>query len=279
MAIITISRGSMSGGMAFAECLAKTLGYPSLAREVLVKAAGKLGVSEEKLRGKIEKSASFWERMTSDRRIYLIALQSALADACVGGDLVYHGHAGHLLLKDLPNVLRVRLIAPMPDRIREVMERQGLNYGAARDYIRLVDEERVRWTKFVYGLDWRDPKNYDIVINLGNISISTACAMVAAVVKLPAYATTEEVKKRLRDYALACRIKVVLAANSKSGAVKFDVRADGGKVEVFGEVATSGVLIRQAGPSEEEVQLIAKTVEGVDEVVVNLRRFPEFAEP
>ncbi|HUX09722.1 MAG TPA: cytidylate kinase family protein [Terriglobia bacterium] len=279
MAIITISRGSMSGGMAFAECLAKTLGYPSLAREVLVQAAGKLGVSEEKLRGKIEKSARFWERMTSDRRIYLIGLQSALADACVGGDLVYHGHAGHLLLKDLPNVLRVRLIAPMSERIREVMERQGLNYGSARDYIRLVDDERVRWTKFVYGLDWRDPQNYDIVLNLGNISISTACAMVAAAVKLPAFATTEETSKRFRDFALECRIKVALAANAKSGVVKFEVRADDGKVEVFGEVATGGVLIRQAGPSEEEVRLIAKTVDGVQEVAVNLRRFPEFAEP
>ena len=279
MAIITISRGSMSGGMAFAECLAKTLGYPSLAREVLVQAAGKLGVSEEKLRGKIEKSARFWERMTSDRRIYVIALQSALADACVDGNLVYHGHAGHLLLKDLPNVLRVRLIAPIPARIREVMDRQGLNYGAAMDYIRLVDQERIRWTKFVYGLDWRDPKNYDIVINLGNIAIDTACAMVAAIVKLPAYATTEEVKKRLRDYALACKIRVALAANSKWRTIDFNVQADSGKVEVFGEVATSGVLIRQSGPSEEEIRSIAKAVEGVKEVVVNLRRFPEFAEP
>jgi cytidylate kinase len=279
MAIITISRGSMSGGMAFAECLAKTLGYPSLAREVLVQAAGKLGVTEEKLRGKIEKSARFWERVTSDRRIYIIALQSALADACVEGNLVYHGHAGHLLLKDLPNVLRVRLISPMSARIQEVMRRQGLNYGSARDYIRLVDEERVRWTKFVYGLDWRDPSNYDLVINLGNISIETACALVAAVVRLPAYATTEEVKKQLRDYALACRIRVALASNSKWRTIKFEVKADDGNVEVFGEVATSGVLIRQAGPSEDEVQMIAKTVKGVKEVIVNLRRFPEFAEP
>lgn len=37
MAVITISRGSMSGGMALAECLAKDLGYPSSAREALVK--------------------------------------------------------------------------------------------------------------------------------------------------------------------------------------------------------------------------------------------------
>lgn len=269
----------MSGGTAFAECLSNTLGYPSLAREVLVKAAGKLGVPEEKLRGKIEKSMGFWERMTSDRRIYLIALQSALADAAVNGDLVYHGHAGHLLLKNVPNVLRVRLIAPMPNRIREVMERQGLNYGAAKNYIRMVDEERVRWTKFIYGLDWRDPDNYDIVINLGNISIETACAMVAATVKLPPYVATEKVRKELRDFALACRVKVALAENSKSAAVKFEVRADDGRVEVFGEVATSGVLIRQAGPSEEEVSLIAKTVEGVKEVAVDLRRFPEFSEP
>ncbi len=269
----------MSGGMAFAECLAKTLGYPSLAREVLVQAAGKLGVSEEKLRGKIEKRGRFWERLTSDRRIYLIALQSALADACVEGSLVYHGHAGHLLLKDLPGVLRVRLIAPMSTRIHEVMERQNLNYGAAMDYIRMVDQERIRWTKFVYGLDWRDPKNYDIVINLGNIAIATACAMVAAAVKLPAYAPTEEVKKRWRDFALGCRIRVALAGNPKWRSVEFGVRADDGKVEVFGEVATSGVLIRQAGPNEEEIRSIAKAVEGVKEVAVNLRRFPEFAEP
>ncbi len=279
MAIITISRGSMSGGMAFAECLAKTLNYPSLAREVLVQAAAKLDVPEDKLRGKIEKTGRFWERMTSDRRIYLIALQSALADACVDGNLVYHGHAGHLLLKDLPNVLRIRLIAPMPARIQEVMKRQELDYGAALDYIRLVDQERIRWTKFVYGLDWSDPKNYDIVINLGNVEINTACAMVAAVVKLPAYATTEEVKKKLRDFALSCRIRVVLAGNPKWRSVEFGVRADDGKVEVFGEVATSGVLIRQAGPSEEEIKSITKAVEGVKEVGVNLRKFPEFAEP
>jgi cytidylate kinase len=276
MAIITVSRGSRSGGAAFAECLAKTLGYPSLAREVLVKAAEKLGVSEEMLRGKIEKRAGFWERMTSDRRIYLVALQSALADACVSGDLVYHGHAGHLLLKEVPNVLRVRLIAPESVRIHAAMEDQHLDYAAARDYIRLVDEERVRWTKFVYGLDWRDPRNYDLVINLRDITIPTACAMVAGAVKLPPYVTNEEVKKKLRNFGLACRVKVALAANTESRAVRFEVRADGGRVEVFGEVATSGVLMRRAGPKEADIRLIAKTVEGVRTVTVSLHEFPEY---
>lgn len=276
MAIITISRGTMSGGVTLADCLARHLGYPSLSRELLVKAAEKLGVPEETLRGKIERSAKLWERLTSDRRLYLLALQSALADACVNGDLVYHGHAGHLLLKGLPNVLRVRLIAPLSMRIREVMKRKDLEYQAAREYISLMDEERVRWTKFVYGLDWRDPQNYDLVINLGNITIETACAMIHAVSVLPAYAATEEVKKKFRDYALACRVKVALAVNAQSRTTEFDVRADDNDVEVLAEVGTSGVLVRKAGPTEEDIRLIARTVDGVKDVKVSVRRFPEF---
>jgi cytidylate kinase len=270
MAIITISRGSMSGGEAFAKCLGTTLGYPVLAREVLVEAAARLGVPEEVLRGKIQTSAGFLERLTTDRRIYLVALQSALADQCTSGDLVYHGNAGHFLLRDVPNVLKLRLIAPLAMRIRAVMERQGLGFQAARDYIRYVDQERVEWTKFVYGVDWRDPRNYDLVINLRNVSIETACEIVAEAVRLPAYATTEEVKKKLRDFALACRVKVALAANARARAVKFEVRAEDGKVEVSREAARRGVLARSAGPKKEEIVRTAKTVEGVTTVTVTV---------
>ncbi len=278
MAVITVSRGTMSGGMALAECLANHLGYPVLSREVLVKAAEKVGVSEDMLRGKVERSAGFWERMTSDRRMYLIALQSALADAAVGGDLVYHGHAGHLLLADVPNVLRIRVIAPMAMRIREAMKRNGLDYDSAKEYIRIMDQERIRWTKFVYGLDWSDPKNYDMVVNLGTISITNACAMIAAAVKLPVYAITDDVKKKLRDFTLACRVKVALAASIHSRATSFDVTADNGKVEIFAETASVGVLISRPGPKAEDIELIAKSVEGVSSVRVDLRLYPQYSE-
>ena len=270
MAIVTISRGSMSGGEALANCLAARLGYPILGREVLVEAAARLGVPEAVLREKIQTSAGLIERLTTDRHIYLVALQSALADRCVSGDLIYHGNAGHFLLKDVPNVLRVRLIAPMAMRIRAVMERQGLSAESARDYIRYVDQERIEWTKFVYGVDWRDPKNYDLVINLQRISLEGACAMVAGILKTPAYATTEEVKKKLQDFALACRVKVALVAKSKWHSIQFDVRAEGGKVEVAGQWAPGGVTARMTGANEEEIRKVAEAVEGVSEVTVRI---------
>ena len=68
MAIITISRGSMSGGEALAKRLADRLRYPILGREILVEAATKAGVSEEELTQKFERSPGLWDRMTSSRR-------------------------------------------------------------------------------------------------------------------------------------------------------------------------------------------------------------------
>lgn len=271
MAIITVSRGSMSGGAAFAECLAAKLRYLCLSHEVLVQAAERIGVPEETLRSEIQGGGTrFWEHLSMKRRLYLFALQSALAEACLGGELVYHGYAGHLLLKDIPCVLRVRLIAPMAQRIRAVMERQGLNFEAAREYVRFVDQERIQWTKFVYGVDWKDPANYDLVINLRDVSIETACVMVSQAVKLASYAVTKDVMKKLRDFALVCRVRVALAQDARSHAVQFDIRADDGKVEVFGESSPDGGVIKWRGPSDQEIHSIVKTVAGVKEAVVSL---------
>ena len=275
MAIITVSRGPMTGGKDFAERLAATLGCQCLAHEVVVQAARKIGVSEELLDGKIEKSAGVWERLTAHRSLYLVAVQSALADACISGNLVYHGHAGHLLLKGVPTVLRVRLVASMALRIQALTARQGLTYEAAREYIRNFDHERVRWTKFVYGVDWSDPTNYDVLFNMADMSIDSACAMVVAVAQLPPYRSTEGVKKQLNDFALACRVKLALTENAESRAITFNVIADDGKVEVFGEISGGGLLMKQAGPSEEGIQRIVEAIEGVRAVTVDLHWFAE----
>ena len=272
MAIVTISRGSMSGGESFANCLASRLGYPVLGREVLVEAASRLGVTEDVLREKIQTSADLFEKLTTDRHIYLVALQSALADQCVSGNLIYHGHAGHFLLKDVPNVLRVRLIAPMSMRVRAVMDQQGLSPEAAQEYIRYVDQERIEWTKFVYGVDWRDPRNYDIIINLRRVSLASACAMISGMLQTPVYATTEEVKKKLRDFALACRVKVALVAKPICQSCRFDVHADDGVVMISWRQAPLGASPKSPEAIETEARRTAEGVGGVRKVTLHFNQ-------
>jgi len=273
MPIITISRGSMSGGKALAECVAATLGAQCIGREVLVAAAGKIGVSAEQLSRTIEKSPGLWDRFTSERNLYVVAVQSALADQVVRGDVVYHGHAGHLLLRGLPAVLRVRLIAPLSIRLRAVMERQQLKPDAAHAYIQKVDEERLRWGRFLYGVDLRDPGLYDLVLSLESMSIRSACNVVAATARQAEFALGDDGKVRLADFALASRVKLALATRPASRGLELSVKAEGGRVTVSGDVPQAARLASTGDRLEKELREIAAGVEGVTGVELSVRPF------
>ncbi|MGD2215200.1 MAG: cytidylate kinase-like family protein [Gemmatimonadales bacterium] len=215
MAIITISRGTMSGGRATAECLADALKYPCVGREILQEAARKLGASEENLSGKLEAPPSRWARLTQERKTYLLAVQTALAERCVGGDLVYHGLAGQFLLRDLPGVLAARLIAPLEVRIQALMDsHHRMTRKVAEDFIHNVDEDRRRWVKLMYKADVEDPALYDLTVNLQSISFDTACEIIAEAAAQPQFEVTDEVKKKLETFASTCREQLRRAGES-----------------------------------------------------------------
>ena len=158
MAIITISRGSASGGLLLAQGLSEKLGYGLVSREDVIQAATKYGVSVEKLQETILKPLGFWERFQHERRRYLTFVQEALCDQARKDRIIYHGNAGHLLLRGVSHVICVRLIAPMDFRIRMLMERENMIREDAIRYIERMDRQRKEWTRFLYGVDWLDPK-------------------------------------------------------------------------------------------------------------------------
>jgi cytidylate kinase len=223
MAIITISRGSLGLGVALAECLANELGYPCLGRDVAREVAEKHGIQPELMDRKIEELPSLWERLTSERTAYVVAMQEMLAERIVEGNLVYHGFLGHLLLKGLPALLRIRVIAPMDVRIPLAMAEQNLDAGAAEAHIKKMDDVRARWTRFVFGVDWQDPNLYDMVLNLGDISVEAACASVAVLAKRPEFAVTEAARARFRDFALAAKVRLLLVTHRDTRSLNLEV--------------------------------------------------------
>ena len=66
MTVVTIQRGTKSGGQALAESLAEELGYPILGREVLQSAAAQLGVPPEDVGEKMEERPSRFGRRPDD---------------------------------------------------------------------------------------------------------------------------------------------------------------------------------------------------------------------
>jgi cytidylate kinase len=271
VSIITISRGSFSGGQALAEQVAQRLGYRCLSREVLVETAAQYGVPEPTLAQFLDKRPGFWERMTQSRRLYLIFLQAVMCELVQQGQRVYHGQAGHLLLQGISHVVKVRLIAPLAYRITAVMARQGLSRDAALQYIQRVDEERLRRMRELFNVDWRDPALYDVVLNLEHMSLETAVDVVIYMGQHPEYQPTPASVKALHDLSLSCRVKAAVAAHPVTLGIEVEVRADGDLVWVTGVI--------DAAELEDEIMRIARTVPGVKEAIPALEIRPIFPYP
>ncbi len=258
MAIITISRGTLSGGRDLARCLGAKLGYQVVSREDLVEQASRLyGIEEANLLRGLGRGPRLLERFRIDRRIYLTAAQATLCRLVMGDRVVYHGNAGHLLLGGVRHVIRVRIVAPLAHRVSAAQREYGLTEKEAEEFVRQQDDERRSWTRFLYGVEWGDPQLYDVVINLEKVCCDAACEIVSPLAANPDFEATEEDAGRLEALFLEAHVKAKLYLNPKIAAA-----ADGIQVVVEGGV----VHLKGLVPSEGMLQEVVRTVESLPEV-------------
>ena len=258
MPIITISRGTFSGGRAIAERLAQQLGYPCASRETILEAAAQYGVPTTKLREAMDKPPSFWQRLAGERTSYIDYFRAALCERADDGKLVYHGYAGNMLLKGISHVIRVRVIADWEFRIDAAMRERNLGRQEAIDYITKVDSERAKWMQVMYGVNWYDPSLYDIVLNLERISLASACDVLSRMAQLPEFQPTPASLQAVEDLALSSRVRAVLSKDSRTRTSEVQVAAKDGVVTITG----SAWFQEQV----EAVRSVASKVPGVKEV-------------
>lgn len=259
MSVITISRGSFSGGKLLAEGLADRLGYRCVDRDIIVKRAAAHGVSEEDLADALMKPPGFLERFGHRRYQYLALIQAALTAELRSGRAIYHGNAGHLLLRGGGPILRVRIIAPLEFRIRMCVERLKLSESSAIAYIHKVDSDRQKWTQFLYGVDWGDPSLYDLVLNLEHVKIEEACEVLAFMVReQKCFEFGPMCQQAMDDLALASSVKAALALDPRTSHLEFEVTASLGGVNIQGRINRLELI--------DDVRRVANAVPGVKEV-------------
>ena len=210
MAIITISRGCFSHGQEIAEKVAEMLGYDCVSREILVEAAQLFNVSERKLIRSLIDAPNILERFVHGKERYLEYIKAALLGHVRKGNVVYHGHAGHLLLTEIPQVIKVRINAQKNDRINLLQKRENLTKEGAAAIIENEDKNRIRWTQYLYKMDINDSKLYDIVINIGNLTIEDACEIICLAARSKSRGTTDESKQAVDDLAIASHLRAAL---------------------------------------------------------------------
>ena len=133
--------------------------------------------------------------------------------------------------------MRVRIIAPLEFRVSKAQERLKFSRGEALAYIEKMDQDRRKWTQYLYGVDWGDPALYDVVLNLENMDVLEACESVAILVRRRCYELSPEDQAAMNDFVLASRVRADLAINPSTSHLEFQVTAVGGAVKVGGKVS------------------------------------------
>jgi cytidylate kinase len=170
---ITFSRKMGTQGTEVAKRVASSLGYPLYDTKAINHMAEELGVLGS-VREIDEKVPSMLHRVFSHApMVYLERLYSVIYELARRGNAVFLGRGSHILLRDFPCTLHVRVTASPETCVRTLMN-QGLNREAAARAIKRSDDERGAFVKFAFGVDWENPERYDLVLNMDKVTVNLA---------------------------------------------------------------------------------------------------------
>lgn len=257
MGIITISRGSYSKGKEIAEKLADKLGYKCISREILLRASKDFNVPEVKLIQAIQDAPSFLDRLKNGKKKYIAFIRKAFLENIQNDNVIYHGLAGQFFTQGLPNILKVRITADVNFRINLVMKRENVSEEKARQMLIKIDEERTKWSMFLYGIDTKSPELYDIILHIDTISVDDAVDILYSYAQRSCFQTTDESKKKLKDMLIAAKAYSVIVKKFPDAIVK----CKDGKVLISVE---SSLSVEKVLAKKFSKQL--KDIEGVKEV-------------
>ena len=161
MRAITVSRQYGSGGGEVARRLAGRLQWRLFDHQAVVQVAQKMDISQAEANAHDESIPSIWEQvwqslqflqppvgidlpvtnMPGAMKIYLKTLHDVLEAAYAEGHVVIVGREAQVLLAGRSDVLHIRIVAPLMQRVRYVMQREGLNQHDARVRISKKDSD------------------------------------------------------------------------------------------------------------------------------------------
>jgi cytidylate kinase len=185
--VVTVTGQHGAQGDALAQRLAAELGFDHFDREIIHRIAEGAHLSERvvaSVDGKKRELLTEWLAALTSRsylspteyRYHLARVIGAIAQQ---GGAVIVGRGAHLLL-GRAEALRVLAVAPLADRVRQVMEKEGLSERDARRRIEDVDSDRQAFILMHYRAEFDDPTAFDLVVNTAALGLGGSIAAVRA---------------------------------------------------------------------------------------------------
>jgi len=259
MSVITVSRQLGSQGVEVAQAVASRFNYEYVDKEKIGIALADCGLAKIEIEKLDEKNPSFWDSWAIDRNKFFHHIKMIIYGFAQKNNVVIVGRGGQVLLQDLPEVLHVRVIAPIDVRIRRIMEQHGVNEKQAFRLLRRSDEDSAGFIQSFFKVDWEDPSLYDLVINTQKLSADTAVMMILEAIQSPEIKEGgKKTERKLADLILLQKVESTLMGLLGMGFTYMNIYVEEGVVTLDGTVTS--------GPDMANCERAVASIEGVQRV-------------
>ncbi|MBP3886293.1 MAG: cytidylate kinase-like family protein [Cellulosilyticum sp.] len=199
--VITIARGSGSGGRAIGQMLAKELNISFYDRDLLKLASDESGINES-LFAKADEKPNHSLLYNVAKKVYKGQIIPPDRDDFISNENLFNyqakiikelaqkescvivGRCADFVLKDFDNVLRIFVHAPLEDCIQTV-EDMGICSGKqTKNYVQTIDKRRAAYYHYFTGNDWKSADNYDLCLNTSHLNREQCIQLVKSYLKI-----------------------------------------------------------------------------------------------
>ncbi len=206
--IVTVSGQYGSSSDKIATLLAARLRWRLIGDNIKRLVADKLGLPEEEVAVHDQHMYSFADRFllcmaattiemcpdlecvalaTKTEPLYHAVQQQMIREIAQTGNVVIVGRGSQVILADQYNVLHVRVIAPLEQRVHYVMQREQLDAAHAQALLRRKDRALAYYYTSLHGRAVSDPLLYDLVINGGAFNLENQVDLICQALRQKDY--------------------------------------------------------------------------------------------
>ena len=249
MTVIAMTREIGSRGMEVAERVASKLGLKIIRSEMVADSVAKrLGIDAQAFLRYMDGTASLLERWRIDRRKLIHYTSEEILRLAQQGNVLIKGWGAATLLRDVPQVISVRVCASMDFRVRTLMDRLGTkDANAVRQQIERHDAARARTMAIFFNIEREDARLYHVVVNTERLSVEACVKAIADLAESRRRSPNWAVQSALADKLVEAKISSVFVDHIPPGMAPLGVSVSvaNGKITLSG-ISCSGDLRRRA---------------------------------
>lgn len=210
MAIITISRQIGSLGDEIARALATRLGYGRIAKSQIAEVLSEHGFSAADVDKYDETNPTLLQHLSVQKKIFEHVIRAAIGEFAAKDNVVIVGRGAQVILREIPGILHVRVIAPHTARVDRLMEQQGGERKNVQREIQQSDRNSSGYIRTYFNVDWDDNELYDLVLNTRAMTLNNCVEAIICTVCSEQFEKSTQAAEKLADLSLTHKAKTVV---------------------------------------------------------------------